>query len=112
MKKLASFGFVALILGAVAYGVMQMPGILDSGDGSDDVKAAYVVQRRTIEDRVVERGTIESQKTVYGKCEIPGRNKITFIVPEGTQVKEGDKVAEFETTEIDKDIKQQGGRSQ
>ncbi len=35
-----------------------------------------------------------------------GRSKITFIAPEGTAVKKGERVAEFETTEIDKEIKQ------
>ncbi len=76
------------------------------GDSSSDSQAAasHLVQQRTLEDRVVERGTVESQKTVYGKCEIPGRTKITFIVPEGTSVKQGDRVAQFETNEIDKEI--------
>ncbi|MCR9292267.1 MAG: efflux RND transporter periplasmic adaptor subunit [bacterium] len=76
------------------------------GDGGADVTSTYTVQRRNLEDRVVERGEVESQKTVYGKCEIPGRSKITFIVPEGTEVKEGDRVAEFETNEIDQEIQQ------
>ena len=48
----------------------------------------------------------KARRPFFGKCEIPGRNKITFIVDEGTEVKKGDKVAEFETTEIDKEIKE------
>ncbi|MDM4018888.1 efflux RND transporter periplasmic adaptor subunit [Roseiconus lacunae] len=106
MKKIASYGLIVTVLAITGIAVLKMPGILNGADSSNDAQATYVVQRRTIEDRVVERGTIESQKTVYGKCEIPGRNKITFIVPEGSRVKKGDKVAEFETTEIDKDIKE------
>lgn len=65
----------------------------------------YTVQRRTLEDRIVERGSIESQNTVYGKCEVRNRTKITFIVPEGTQVEKGDVVAKFETTETENDIR-------
>ncbi|MCC9601334.1 efflux RND transporter periplasmic adaptor subunit [Stieleria sp. JC731] len=106
MKRIASYIFIALILGTIGFAAMRMPGLLGSRESDSEADATYVVQRRTIEDRVVERGTIESQKTVYGKCEIPGRNKITFIVPEGSRVKKGDKVAAFETTEIDKDIKE------
>ncbi|OYP32994.1 efflux RND transporter periplasmic adaptor subunit [Rhodopirellula sp. MGV] len=106
MKKIFSIAILAAILALTGYAALRMPSLLGSSDLDSDARATFVVQRRTIEDRVVERGTIESQKTVYGKCEIPGRNKITFIVPEGSRVKKGDKVAEFETTEIDKDIKE------
>lgn len=106
MKKFLNFAFLALILSAVVFGALKVPALFGESEANADVSSTYVVQRRTIEDRVVERGTIESQKTVFGKCEIPGRNKITFIVDEGTEVKKGDKVAEFETTEIDKEIKQ------
>ncbi len=106
MKKFRNFTFFALILCAVGFGAIKIPGLFGETAANSELSSTYVVQRRTIEDRVVERGTIESQKTVFGKCEIPGRNKITFIVPEGSEVKQGDKVAEFETTEIDKEIKE------
>ncbi|PAY16410.1 hypothetical protein CKO51_27050 [Rhodopirellula sp. SM50] len=106
MKRfLRAVTFIA-VLSAIAFGLLHVPGLFATVDTDAEASSTYVVQRRTIEDRVVERGTVESQKTVYGKCEIPGRSKITFIVPEGSEVKKGDKVAEFETTEIDKDIKQ------
>lgn len=105
MKKLFNFAFMAAILAAAGFGMLRVPGLFGDSSAGSDVTSTYTVQRRTIEDRVVERGTVESQKTVYGKCEIPGRSKITFIVAEGTVVKKGERVAEFETTEIDKDIK-------
>lgn len=98
---------IVILLVVAGFGFYQLQGLFGSGNDATEETATYTVHRRTLEDRVVERGTIESQKTVYGKCEVPGRNKITFIVPEGTQVKEGDKVAEFETTEIDNDIQAQ-----
>ncbi|MCA9137359.1 MAG: efflux RND transporter periplasmic adaptor subunit [Planctomycetales bacterium] len=106
MKRFVNFVIFAAVLAGVGFGLMKVPGLFGASEENSEASSTYVVQRRTIEDRVVERGTVESQKTVYGKCEIPGRSKITFIVPEGSEVKKGDKVAEFETTEIDKDIKQ------
>ena len=106
MKWILKSTFLALITCAVVFGALQVPGLFGESDANADISSTYVVQRRTIEDRVVERGTVESQKTVYGKCQIPGRTKITFIVPEGSEVVKGDKVAEFETTEIDKEIKE------
>lgn len=106
MKTLARYAVIAIVLGALGYGATYLPSLLGaSADDGDDV-ANYTVRRRTLEDRIVERGTVESQKTVYGKCEIPYRTKITFIVDEGTQVKKGDKVVAFETNELDKDIAQ------
>ncbi|MFK8115323.1 MAG: efflux RND transporter periplasmic adaptor subunit [Rubripirellula sp.] len=106
MKKFLNFAIVIAVLCGVGFGLTKIPGLLGSSEENSEISSTYLVQRRTIEDRVVERGTIESQKTVFGKCEIPGRNKITFIVAEGTEVKKGDKVAEFETTEIDKEMKE------
>ncbi len=68
----------------------------------------HTVTRRTISDTVVEQGTLESQNTVYGRCELPGwQNKIIFIVPEGTQVKVGDVVVRFDASETQKEVDQQ-----
>lgn len=106
MKKFLNFAISAVILCGIGVFILKAPGLLKTGEDEGEVTSTFTVQRRTIEDRVVERGTVESQKTVYGKCEVPGRNKITFIVPEGTDVKKGECVAKFETTEIDKDIKE------
>lgn len=106
MKTLARIIVAIAVLAGIGFGLTQFPTLF--GDSSEDTNeaATFVVSRRTLEDRVVERGTVESQKTIYGKCEIPGRNKITFIVPEGTEVKKGDRVAEFETTDLDQRIQE------
>jgi len=104
MKSIIRLSIIAFVPVAVGFGIIKVPGLFGDSRSDSDGAAVYVVQRRTLEDRVIERGTMESQKTVYGKCQIPGRNKITFIVPEGSEIKKGDKVVEFETDEIDKDI--------
>lgn len=104
MIPIIRFSIILVALVAIGLGIIKVPGLFGDSRSDSDESATYVVRRRTLEDRVIERGTMESQKTVYGKCEIPGRNKITFIVPEGSQVKKGDKVAEFETNETDKEI--------
>jgi len=104
MKASLNITLIVLIVVGLGYATLQVPALL--GESSEDSAsgATHVVQRRTIEDRVVERGTIESQKTVYGKCEIPGRNKITFIVPEGTAVKKGDKVIMHSASGLDFEV--------
>lgn len=98
---------IAATLLAGSFGVYKVSGQFSSDDDANKDVATYTVQRRNLEDRVVERGTVESQKTVFGKCQVPGRNKITFIVDEGTSVKKGDKVAEFETKETENEIQKQ-----
>jgi len=73
------------------------------GNGENII--THTVTRRTVLDLVVERGTLESQKTVRGQCKLPGwENKIIFIVPEGTTVKKGDVVVRFDSEKIDEAI--------
>lgn len=96
MTRYLALTAILAILGFTAY---QMRGVFSDARTESEVGSTYLVVRRTIEDRVVERGTVESQKTVYGKCELPRRSKITFIVPEGSEVQKGDRVVEFESNE-------------
>ncbi len=105
MKSILRLTLLLTILAALGWGAMRMPGLLGSGQADSNTAAIHKVQRRTIEDRVVERGTVESQNTVYGKCELPGwQNKIVSIKPEGTLVKKGEVVAQLEAEEVDKMI--------
>jgi RND family efflux transporter MFP subunit len=81
---------------------------LSPSDPVDATVLTHAVARRTIQDSVVEQGTLESQNTVYGTCELPGwQNKIIFIVPEGARVKSGDVVVRFDSSETQKEVDQQ-----
>jgi HlyD family secretion protein len=72
-----------------------------------DESLVHRVARNTLDDSVVERGTIESQNTVYGKCNLPGyETSITFIVPEGTFVKEGEVIARLDATKLEQQVAQ------
>ncbi len=106
MNKVTRLLFAIVIVCAIGLGAYMLRNSFAGSNDESDAAATYRVVRRAIEDRAVERGTVESQKTVYGKCEIPGRNKIVFIVPEGTEVKKGDRVAEFEKNETQQAIDQ------
>jgi RND family efflux transporter MFP subunit len=75
------------------------------GQGQSMEGLSFTVARRAVTDSVVERGTLESQNTVIGRCDLPGwENKIIFIVPEGTFVKKDDVVVRFDSASIDKAI--------
>ncbi len=79
--------------------------LFTSNTGDDENLIAHTVSRRTVRDLVIERGTLESQKTIRGQCKLPGwENKIIFIVPEGTTVKESDVVVRFDSEKIDEAI--------
>lgn len=84
------------------WGVIFFSGMYDQVESN---LITHTVGRRTIRDTVVERGTLESQNTVRGQCELPGwENKIIFIVPEGSTVAEGDVVVRFDSEKIDDGI--------
>ncbi len=79
-----------------------------SGENLTEGVATFLVEKRDLVDTVIERGTLESQSKVEGKCELHGwQNKITFIVDEGAAVKEGDVVVKFDASEIAKGIAEQ-----
>ncbi len=106
MKLFVRTLLLLTLLATAGFGIFAMSRYVGREQLDSSAGSSYTVQRRTLEDRAVERGTVESQNTVYGNCETPGRSKITFIVPEGSLVKAGDKVAAFETNEIEVLIRQ------
>lgn len=78
------------------------------GIGQSERPLSSVVRRTTLTITVTERGNLESTKTVDGSCEVMGHQiKIIELVPEGTNVKEGQVVCRFDSSEIDKNIAQQ-----
>ncbi len=56
---------------------------------------------------VVERGELESAKSIQVVCEVEGGGKLATIVPEGTRVKKGDEVARFDIDTLLKSINEQ-----
>ena len=86
---------VALVYVAYRYFLPAKTGVLDS--------VTHVVQRRTVTDTVIERGTLESQNNFIGRCKLPGwENKVIFIVPEGKAVKADEVVVKFDSAATDK----------
>ena len=105
VQKTLRLLFLLLACGTLGYAAWQVPAWVGTSNADASSSAVFTVQRRSIEDRIVERGTVESQHTVYGKCELPGwQNKIISILPEGTFVKKGEVVAQLEAEEIDRQI--------
>ena len=99
------FGIGVALIGAFAFGLFELYRRMSPVAGADSDVMRHTVQRRTLDDTVIERGTVESQNTVYGKCELPGsESSIVFIVPEGTLVAKGDVIVKLESAKIDQQI--------
>ncbi len=93
------------MVGAVGY-----LGILPAWTGANrgERPLVSIAKKATLTITVSERGTLESQVTVDGICELNGaQNKISYLIPEGAKVKKGDIVAKFDGSEIQKNIAQQ-----
>ncbi len=85
-------------------------GILQvwSGSTATDKPLVTIAKKATLSITVSERGSVESQVTVDGICELNGaQNKISYLIPEGTKVKKGDVVCKFDGAEIQKHIAEQ-----
>ena len=99
------FGMAAVLIGSIGFGSMQLYKNFGPAMSSESELLLHVVQKRTLDDTVIERGTIESQNTVFGKCELPGNeSSIVFIVPEGTVVSKGEVIVKLESSKIDQQI--------
>ena len=93
------------VVGGLGFGVKVL---FFSSSLNGENLLTHTVAQRTIRDVVVERGTLESQSTVNGACEMPGwEHKIIFIVPEGTTVAKDDVVVRFDSSKIDEQIQKQ-----
>lgn len=71
------------------------------------------VRRMDLRDKVVEQGELESQSTVTGVCEIDHHeNKIIFLAPEGSQVKKGQIVCKFDSSQFEEYVSERETRVQ
>lgn len=105
LGTLLRVALVVVVIAAIGFGSFQLYKSLGPAMGSESELLLHVVQRRSLDDTVIERGTIESQNTVFGKCELPGNeSSIVFIVPEGTVVSKGDVIVRLESAKIDQQI--------
>ena len=79
-----------------------------SGSTTTDKPLVSIAKKATLSITVTERGSVESQVTVDGICELNGaQNKISYLIPEGSKVKKGEVVCKFDGAEIQKHIAEQ-----
>jgi multidrug efflux pump subunit AcrA (membrane-fusion protein) len=103
---LASLAALAMLLGSV--GIWSLRG----GDESRSTVVVHRVERGPFVHEVVERGEIESSRSVEIYCEVKARGNsegtaILEVVEEGTRVEPGDFICRLDASVLDQELIQQ-----
>lgn len=97
---------VTVLVAAAAFGGWRWYKA-SNGGGSKVVfasEAVATVAEKPIEIKVVENGYLKAKNSVEVQPEFEGEGKITWLVEEGKAVVKGEKLAEFDRTEIQQRI--------
>ncbi len=103
---LVGIGLIAILV-IVMYVVFGGGG--DSAGAADSNMSTHTVKRENLLISVTEDGNLESASNIDVKCEIPGGSTILWIVPDGTEVTEGEKIIELDSATIDEQLEAQKG---
>ena len=106
-QKAKTTAFAAMIVaaGAASFGLLRR-----NGGGTDEAENALWTEAREGElvIDISETGEIKPSDQITLKSEVPGRNSILFIVPEGSMVEQGDLLVELDVaTKRDDMVNQQ-----
>ena len=96
---------VVAILAALAYGATRLMGSNDADIGP--VLSTYEVQPNELLITVTEDGNVESASNIEVKCEVAGGSSILWIVTDGEDVKQGDKIVELDSSTLEDEINAQ-----
>ncbi|MCA9061012.1 MAG: efflux RND transporter periplasmic adaptor subunit, partial [Planctomycetaceae bacterium] len=100
---LRRIALVLLLIALAAVGLWYAFGSPLSSEQTESL--TWTAEKSNLRITVTERGTLKSQKTVNGICEVEGyENKIIFIVEEGSTVQKGDVVVRIDSSQIDQRI--------
>lgn len=87
---------VLAIVGAAAF-VALSPGA--SGDGTPLL--SHTISRGKLTVSITEQGTLESSNNTEIKCKVRGFSLVTYVVPAGTVVEEGQELVRLDTKVIE-----------
>ena len=90
---------------AAVWGARRM--INERSANQDSKKLTYQVTRGDLLVTVTEDGNVESASNSDIKCQVAGGSSILWIVPDGSNVKKGDKLVELDASALDEQINQQ-----
>jgi len=102
---------VLVLVVAIGLAVVWLK-VVRAGESSIDEIATAVVERGPLTISVLETGTIKSRDQRIIKNEVEGRTTIVWLIPEGSQVKEGDLLVQLDASTMDDDRIEQEIRTQ
>ena len=110
-RILKALVWLAVLGSAAGAAVYWGPGLYrqwGGGGASENSRAAEVrfhtVARGTLQIGIVESGRLRAVKHHKISSELNGQAKVSWIVPEGTHVKKGDKLVEFEKKRLEEEL--------
>jgi len=104
-RVLAIVVVVVAVIALGAYGSSQLIG----GFGNEPTSSVltHTVARGELLVTVTEDGNVESASNLDIKCEVAGGSSILWIVEDGKQVEEGEKLVELDQSQLEEQISQQ-----
>ncbi len=101
------------VLGALALLVVALLGYIIFGPGAKDSSGViggqltYLVKKGDLRISFMERGNVKSAKSVPIYSRLESEHTIVSLVPEGSNVKEGDVLVELDASELTQQMNQQ-----
>ena len=93
---------VAMLLGSLAVlGAAVGAAFWPSGSDQGREYLTHTIQRGSLTVSVTEQGTLESSNNTEIKCKVRGFSMVTFVVPTGTVVEEGQELVRLDTKVIE-----------
>ena len=98
IRILLGLGVIAAVVsGAILY--INAASVPISGPSM-----THTIARGDLVISVTEQGTLESSKNTEIKCQVRGSSTVTWVIPSGTEVKEGEKLVELDTKIIEETL--------
>jgi HlyD family secretion protein len=104
-RVLAVLVTVVIVIGLGVYGSSQLIGKLGSEPAS--TMLTHTVARGELLVTITEDGNVESASNLDIKCQVAGGSSILWIVEDGKQVEEGEKLVELDQSQLEEQISQQ-----
>jgi len=99
---------VALAAVAVGGGAWALRGSFQGGSNDGEAPATFRAVRGPLSIQVVETGSIQPREQLILKNEVEGQTTLLYLIPEGTQVKKGDLLAQLDGSKLtDQRLEQQ-----
>ncbi|MFL2869122.1 MAG: efflux RND transporter periplasmic adaptor subunit [Pirellulaceae bacterium] len=100
-------GLIQFVIGALIVGVIGTSAVLMLNTETENEATGILTHTVTSGPffvSVTEQGALASSDNTEIKCQVRGRNTVTWVVPSGSVVKEGDELVRIDTKVIEENV--------